>query len=49
MLLSLAYIDGFVDPRVDDDNSLDIFQMTIRSTEPTKELVKRKHLVFLHY
>jgi hypothetical protein len=40
MLLSLASITGFVDKRMDDDNSLEIFQMTIRNTEPIKELVK---------
>jgi hypothetical protein len=46
MLLSLASINGFVDQRMDDDNSLEIFQMTIRNTKPTKELIKREHLVF---
>jgi hypothetical protein len=40
MLLSFASIIGFVDQNMDDDNSLEIFQITIRNTEPTKELVK---------
>jgi hypothetical protein len=34
---------------VDDDSSLDVFQMTIGNIEPTKKLVKRKLLVFWHY
>jgi hypothetical protein len=34
---------------VDDDSSLDIFQMTVGSIEATKKLVKRKILVFWHY
>jgi hypothetical protein len=46
MLLSLASINGFVDQKVDDGNSLEIFQKTIRSIEPTKELVKQELLVF---
>jgi hypothetical protein len=38
--------NGFVDQRVDDDNNLDIFQMTIGSTELTKGFVKKELLVF---
>jgi hypothetical protein len=34
---------------MDDDNNLDIFQMIRGNTEPTKDLVKRKLLVFQHY
>jgi hypothetical protein len=34
---------------MDDDNSLDIFQMTVGSTKPTKKLVKKELLVFQHY
>ncbi len=41
--------NGFVDRRVDDDNNLDIFQMTIGSTELTKGFVKKELLVFWHY
>ncbi len=35
-----------VDQKVDDDNNLDIFQVTTRSTKPTKDLVKKELLVF---
>ncbi len=31
------------------DNNLDIFQMTTRSIELTKELVQRELLIFQHY
>ncbi len=34
---------------MDDDNSLDIFQITRGNTKPTKDLVQRKLLVFQHY
>jgi hypothetical protein len=34
---------------VDDDSSLDIFQMTVGSIEPTKKLIQREILVFWHY
>jgi hypothetical protein len=34
---------------MDDDNNLHIFQMTTRSIEPMKELVKKEVLVFWHY
>jgi hypothetical protein len=45
---SIESNNGFVDQRVDDDNSLDVFQMTIGSIELTKELVKIELLVFQH-
>jgi hypothetical protein len=32
---------------VDDDNNLDIFQMTTENTEPTKELGKRLNFLVL--
>jgi hypothetical protein len=38
--------NGFVDQKVDDDNNLDIFQVTTRNTKPTKDLVKKELLVF---
>ncbi len=34
---------------MDDDSSLDIFQMTVGSIEATKKLVKREILGFWHY
>ncbi len=34
---------------MDDDNNLDIFQMTIRSTKPTKDFVERELLLFQCY
>ncbi len=43
---SIEFNNGFANKRVDDDSNLDIFQMTTRSIEPTKKLVKRKLLVF---
>jgi len=46
---SIEFDKGFVDQKIDDDNSLDIFQMTIGNIEPSKEFVKRKLLVFQCY
>jgi hypothetical protein len=34
---------------MDDNNSLNIFQMIAKSIEPTKDLVKKELLVFLCY
>jgi hypothetical protein len=34
---------------MDDDNCLDIFQMTVGNIEPTKELGRRSLLGFWHY
>jgi hypothetical protein len=45
----IDFDNDFVDQRVNDDNNLDIFQMTSENTKPTKELVKRKLLIFQHY
>jgi hypothetical protein len=38
-----------VDPRVEEDKSLDIFEMTTNTSDPTTELVNRKLLIFKHY
>jgi len=46
---SIEFDNEFVDQRVDDDNNLDIFQMTLENTKPTKELVKRKLSIFQQY
>ncbi len=46
---SIEFDNDFVDQRVDDDNNLDIFQMTSENTKPIIELVKRKLLIFQHY
>jgi hypothetical protein len=46
---SIESNNDFANYRVDDDNSLDIFQITRGNTEPTKDLVQRKLLVFQHY
>ncbi len=46
---SIDFDNEFVDQRVDDDNNLDIFRMTLENTKPTKELVKKKLLIFRHY
>ncbi len=42
---SIEFDNDFAKQRVDDDNSLDIFQMTRGNTKPTKDLVKRELLV----
>ncbi len=46
---SIEFDNEFVDQRVDDDNNLDIFQMTLENTKLTKELVKRTLLIFQQY
>jgi len=38
-----------VDKKVDEDCNLDIFEMMIRINELTKELVKKKLLIFKQY
>jgi hypothetical protein len=40
---------GCVDQIIDEDYSLDIFQQISSTSEPTKELVTRKLLIFRHY
>jgi hypothetical protein len=40
---------GVVDQKVEKDMSLDIFQLTTNTNEPTMELVNRKFLIFKHY
>jgi len=54
MLLSLSSIGwiwkGVVDQKVEEDMSLDIFEMTTTSTrEPTIELVNKELLIFKRY
>jgi hypothetical protein len=39
----------FVDQKKDDDNSMDIFQMTIGNIELSKKIVKRKLFFFRCY
>jgi hypothetical protein len=46
---SIEFDNDFVNQKMYDDSPLDIFQMIARSTRPTKKLVKREFLVFLHY
>jgi len=46
---SIEFDNDFAYQKVYDDNNLDIFQMIIGNTKPTKELVKKKLLVFWHY
>ncbi len=45
---SIESNNGFVNQRVDDYNSLDIFQMTKGNIESAKELVKIELLVLRH-
>jgi hypothetical protein len=40
---------GFVEQRVEEDKSLDIFEMTTNTSEPITNLVNRKLLIFKHY
>jgi len=40
---------GVVDQRVEEDMSLDIFEMTTGTNGPTMELVNREFLIFKHY
>ncbi len=40
---------GIVDQRVEEDISLDIFEMTTNTSESTMDLVNRKLLIFKHY
>ncbi len=40
---------GVVDQRVEEDMSLDIFEMTTNTSDPTMELVNRELLIFKHY
>ncbi len=40
---------GVVDQRIEKDNSLDIFEMTTNTIEPTMELMNRELLIFKRY
>jgi len=40
---------GLVDQRVENDNSLDIFEMIANTSEPPLELISRELLVFNDY
>jgi hypothetical protein len=40
---------GVVDERVEEDKSLDTFEMTTSTSEPTIELVNRELLIFKRY
>ncbi len=40
---------GIVDQRFEEDNSLDIFEMTISKNEPTTKLINKKFLIFKRY
>jgi hypothetical protein len=40
---------GVVDQMVEEDMSLDIFEMTTNTNEPTTELVNKRLLIFKHY
>jgi hypothetical protein len=43
---SIQFNNDFANERLDDDNSLNIFQLTTRNTKQAKEFVKRELLVF---
>jgi len=40
---------GFVEQRVEEEKSLDIFEMIASISEPTIQLVNKKLLIFKHY
>jgi hypothetical protein len=40
---------GVVDQRVEEDSSLDIFEMTTNTSEPTTKSVNRELLIFRRY
>jgi hypothetical protein len=40
---------GVVNQMVEKDNSLDIFEMTIHTNEPTTKLINKELLIFKHY
>jgi hypothetical protein len=40
---------GVVDERLEEDMSLDIFEMVTSTSEPTTELVNKKLLIFRRY
>ncbi len=40
---------GYVDQIIDEDYNMDIFQQIASTSEPTKELVTNKLLIFWHY
>jgi hypothetical protein len=40
---------GVVDHKVEEDKSLDIFEMTTNTSEPTTKLVNRELLIFRHH
>jgi hypothetical protein len=45
----VKYERGVVDQRVEEDKSLDIFEIIINTSEPTMELVNRDLLIFKCY
>jgi hypothetical protein len=40
---------GIVDQRVEEDRSLDIFEMTNKTNEPTTKLIVKELLILMHY
>jgi hypothetical protein len=45
----VEYERGIVDQRVEEDSSLDIFEMTTNISELAIELINRELLIFKHY
>jgi uncharacterized protein YbbC (DUF1343 family) len=45
----MAEFGRIVDMQIDEKNSLDIFEMFIRTTEPTKEVVNKELLMFRRF
>jgi hypothetical protein len=45
----VEYERGVVDQRVEEDRSLDIFEMTTNTSEATMKSVNRELLIFRHY
>jgi len=40
---------GFVNQMVEEDNNLNIFEMTTNTREPTTKLINKELLIFKHY
>ncbi len=47
--IHVEYERGVVDQRIEEENNLDIFEMTTNRSEPTMELVNRELLIFKFY
>jgi hypothetical protein len=47
--LLIEFERGVVNQTIENDNNLDIFEMTTNTSEPTTKLINKKLLIFMHY